>query len=110
MKLYKHEYFASKNQIVTTEFDAEKRPGGYRVPEHPGMGMIADSMMGRFFNLFDYSMYTLSPDTTCFIEALIENNRKESEKCEKKIEKLKRQQAWFLEELEVNKNKKRIEK
>lgn len=90
MKLYKHEYHEYKKQIITTEFEVEEKPKTY----------IAADRKDRFFDIrirkdeinklsgtFSNRMFTLTPDPTMFIDALIEKSERNINSLKDRLER-----------------------
>lgn len=88
MKIYKHEYSRGSRTIRTIEYEAEEKQKTYLTIDRQ---RVSKDKIGKLSGGYFLDMWTLSPDTTEFTNALIEENAN-------RIEKKKRELKEFEEE------------
>lgn len=97
MKIYYHEYSAGSRKIRTIEIEAEEKPNSYFTENRR---RVLKEDIGRIKGGYFKEMYTLSPDITDFVKALIDNNAREIEKAIKKLNELEEEKIRLAESLQ----------
>lgn len=76
MKIYKHEYNSFKKRVETIEIEVEEKPKTYVVTERvKGVWetRIHKEEIDKLCGRYGYRIFTFTPDTTGFINAIIQS-------------------------------------
>lgn len=105
MTLYKHTFNEIRRSIETKEIEVERRKICYSVKDRTSCLQVRlfDRDIGVLKRECIPCMYTLSPDPTPFLSALLESNKKQIEEMKENLEKKKKSQFFLLSELEKRK-------
>ena len=95
MKIYKHEYSLGGKKIRTSEYEAEEKAKTYVVGRQRVFKMSIGRLSGGYFK----EMWTLTPDTTEFINALIADNNNRIETARKSLIEFEEERTMLEAEL-----------
>ena len=96
MIIYKHEYSSGSRRIRTYKHEAEEKTKIYIVDDR---SRVLKADIGKIKGCYFKEMWTFSPDTTGFIQALIEDNADRIEVAERKLKELEDESVMLLTEL-----------
>ncbi len=86
MVIYKHE-FNFKNEVTTNQIEVEEKTKIYVILKGDAWrSRISKNDIGKILGNFGVSMYTLTPDNTPFIKALIERTERDIESFKNRLE------------------------
>lgn len=99
MKIYLHEFNIWKNEITTKEIEAEETEKTYSYPYNEYlMANVSKERIGKLDGVYGGFMYTLTPDRTPFIDALLESNANKINRLTSQLKTLEERRTFLLAE------------